>query len=127
MILFNYFRLFFERKILPNTTKILWYIFDHFILPLITLDSSEYHDNLVVTFVVRRTFLYYLYRAYIPIMLLMVFNIGSYWIPDTALPARVTLIVTTFLTNVFILQSVSEQTVRVSNTTSLQVYSNSVF
>ena len=61
-------------------------------------DSSEEHDNLVLTFVVRRTFLYYLYRAYIPIMLLMVFNIGSYWVPDTALPARVTLIVTTFLT-----------------------------
>ena len=90
---------------------------------LLFSDSSYPHDNLIVKFVVKRTFLYYVYRAYIPIMLLMIFNIGSYWVPDTALPARVTLIVTTFLTNTFILQSVSEQTVRVSTSTSLQVKS----
>ena len=67
-------------------------------------DAPRHYDVLVLTFVVTRSFLYYLYVAYIPIMLLMVFNNASYWIPDTALPARVTLIVTTFLTSTYILQ-----------------------
>ena len=54
--------------------------------------------------------------------MLMILNMGSYWIPHTAIPARVCLIGTTFLTNVFILQGVTEQTVRADVTTSLQVF-----
>lgn len=52
----------------------------------------------------------------------MIFNFGSYWIPATAVPARVTLIVTTFLASTFILQSVSGETVKVSYTTPLQLF-----
>ena len=85
-------------------------------------DVTDYYDRLIVTFVVRRTFLYFLYRTYIPIMLVMILNMGSYWIPHTAIPARICLIGTTFLTNVFILQGVTEQTVRVDVTTSLQMF-----
>ena len=70
----------------------------------------------------ERQSLHYIYRAYIPTILLMVFNFVSYWIPHTAIPARVTLIVTTFLTLMLILQSVSEQTAKATSTTSLQIF-----
>ena len=79
-------------------------------------------DNLVLIFVVRRAILYFVYKVYIPMFLLIVFNMGSYWIPDTALPARMTLIVTTFLSSVFMLQSVSSDHVHTPTTTSLQVF-----
>ena len=52
----------------------------------------------------------------------MVFNMGSYWLPNSALPARMTLIITTFLSNIVILQRVNEQTVRIPTTTSLQMF-----
>ena len=84
--------------------------------------SSGTYDNLKLTFTFKRSYLYVLYRVYIPISLLMIFNMGSYWIPDTAIPARMGLIMTTFLTNIFILQSVSDQTVATTTTTSLQVF-----
>ena len=70
----------------------------------------------------KRTFTYYLYRAYLPTMVLMVFNFGSYWVPPSAIPARVTLIVTTMLANAFILQSATEETVKVNYTTPMQLF-----
>ncbi|XP_057291821.1 glycine receptor subunit alpha-3-like [Hydractinia symbiolongicarpus] len=85
-------------------------------------NRKEIYDNLIVTFKVKRTFLYFVYRVYVPTILLMIFNFGSYWIPATAVPARVTLIVTTFLASTFILQSVSGETVKVSYTTPLQLF-----
>lgn len=85
-------------------------------------DVDEAYDNLIVNFKVKRTFLYFVYRIYSPTILLLVFNLGSYWIPASAVPARVTLIVTTFLASTFILQSVSEQTVKVPYTTPMQLF-----
>ena len=73
-------------------------------------------------FHVQRTSVYYVYKAFVPTIFLTILNLGSYWIPDTAMPARVTLIITTFLANMFILQSVSEQTVKVSYTTAMQLF-----
>ena len=66
--------------------------------------------------------MYYIFRAYIPSILLMVFDLCSYWIPITSVPARVTLIVTTFLSSTFILQSVVEQTTKVNYITPLQMF-----
>ena len=74
------------------------------------------------TFVLSRQFLYHIYRVYIPTILLMIFNFTSYWIPHTAMPARVTLIMTTFLTITFILQHVTAQTAKATTTTSLQIF-----
>ena len=91
-------------------------------LKFYTLFLIERYDNLYAYFQVKRTFLYYITKAYIPTMLLVVFNIGSYWIPDTAEPARVTLIITTFLASILILQSVTEETVKVSYLTSMQIF-----
>ena len=84
--------------------------------------KSLVYEWLILKFVVRRAILYFVYKVYIPMFLLVVFNIGSYWIPDTALPARMSLIVTTFLSSVFMLQSVSGDNVRTTTTTSLQVF-----
>ena len=75
-----------------------------------------------LTLAFERQPLHFIYRAYIPTILLMVFNFVSYWIPHTAIPARVTLIVTTFLTLMLILQSVSEQSAKATSTTSLQIF-----
>lgn len=85
-------------------------------------NGTEYYDNLVYTFVVKRTLTYYLFRAYAPTVVLMMFNFGSYWLPPSAVPARITLIVTTVLTNVVILQSATEQTVKVKYVTPMQLF-----
>ena len=55
-------------------------------------------------------------------MLILAFAFGSFWIPDSAVPARMGMIVTSFLASVFILQAVSEQTVKVSYTTPMQIF-----
>lgn len=83
---------------------------------------TENYNNLVLTFVVDRTFAFYFYRMYAPTVVLMVFNFGSFWIPPSAVPARVALIVTTLLTNVVILQSVTEQIVKVEYVTAMQLF-----
>ncbi|XP_057311482.1 glycine receptor subunit alpha-2-like isoform X2 [Hydractinia symbiolongicarpus] len=83
---------------------------------------TEHYNNLVLTFVVKRTFAFYFYRMYAPTVVLMLFNFGSFWIPPSAVPARVALIVTTLLTNVVILQSVTEQIVKVEYVTAMQLF-----
>ena len=82
----------------------------------------EYFDALYAYFEVERTFIYYLNKAYIPTMLLVCFNLGSYWIPDRAVPARVSLIITTFLSSMFILMSVTDETVKVSYISAMLVF-----
>ena len=80
------------------------------------------YDRLIVTINIKRTIMYYLFRVYIPTSVLMVFNFGSYWIPASAVPARATIIVTTMLANAVILQSVTEEIVKVSYTTPMQLF-----
>ena len=82
---------------------------------------NEY-DRLHLTFIVRRSALFFVYKIYILMFLLIIFSVGTYWVPETALPARMTLIVTTFLSSVFMLQSVSDNHVRTPTTTSLQIF-----
>ncbi|XP_057311142.1 glycine receptor subunit beta-like isoform X1 [Hydractinia symbiolongicarpus] len=84
--------------------------------------QNLYYDRLEVHFIVKRTFVYFVHRAYIPTIVLMVFNMGAYWVPPSAVPARMTLIVTTLLAIVVILQSVTEQTVKVPYTTPMQLF-----
>ena len=80
------------------------------------------YDHLTLTFVVRRTMIYFMYEVYIPMFLLLIFNTASYWVPDTALPVRMTLVVTTFLSSVLMLQKVNNGNVRSSTTTALQIF-----
>jgi len=79
-------------------------------------------DNIYLILRFKRNTIYYVYKAFIPTILLSIFNIGSYFIPDNAMPARVTLIITTFLASTLILQSVTEQTIQVPYTTSMQLF-----
>ena len=58
--------------------------------------------------------MYYIFQMYAPTMLLMILNFSSYWIPDEAVPARITMIVTTFLTITFNLQAATDSTVKIS-------------
>lgn len=89
---------------------------------LILLILGESFDVLLAYFEVERTFTFFLNKAYIPTMLLVFFNLGSYWIPDQAVPARVSLIITTFLSSMFILMSIMDETVKVSYITSMQIF-----
>ncbi|XP_057311041.1 gamma-aminobutyric acid receptor subunit rho-1-like [Hydractinia symbiolongicarpus] len=77
---------------------------------------------LKVYFSVERTLMFHIYLTYIPSMLLLIFAFCSFWVPETAVPARVGMIITSFLANIFILQGVSEKTVRVSYTTPMQIF-----
>ena len=94
----------------------------YYLLNNLTVCLHVAWEYMEATFVLHRQFLYYMYRVYVPTILLMVFNFASYWIPHTAMPARVTLIMTTFLTITFILQHVTAQTAKSTTTTSLQVF-----
>ena len=108
---------------LPISNYELKHIIHEKTLEVTVVSGDKYKfDCLILKFVVSRAILYFVYKVYIPIFLLIVFNMSSYWVPDTALPARMTLIVTTFLSSVFVLQSVSGDSVRTPTTTSLQVF-----
>ena len=78
--------------------------------------------NLWLRFVIERSLMYYVFQAFAPSILLMVLNFSSYWIPDQAVPARIALIVTTFLTSTFILQSATESIVRISYVSPMQLF-----
>ena len=85
-------------------------------------DEEQSFKSLKLNVSVKRTYMYHIYRAYIPSILLLTFAFGSFWVPDSAVPARMGMIVTSFLTNVLILQGVTVETVKVSYTTTLQVF-----
>ncbi|XP_057310827.1 gamma-aminobutyric acid receptor subunit rho-1-like [Hydractinia symbiolongicarpus] len=85
-------------------------------------NTTVYFKLLEAHFTVKRTFMYHIYRTYIPSLLLLIFAFGTFWVPDTAVPARMGMIVTSFLANVLILQAVSEKTVKVPYTTPMQMF-----
>ncbi|XP_057310828.1 gamma-aminobutyric acid receptor subunit rho-3-like [Hydractinia symbiolongicarpus] len=99
-------------EITTNTNKQDWLIGN----------KTTVFKQLQAHFTVKRTFMYHVYRTYIPSVLLLIFAFGTFWVPDTAVPARMGMIVTSFLANVFILQAVSEETVKVSYTTPMQMF-----
>lgn len=69
----------------------------------------------------RRTFTYHLYSGYMPSILLVLLTWATFWIPAKAVPARVTLIVTNFLSTIFVMQQEIGKIVRVDYTTAVQV------
>ena len=88
----------------------------------IFLPFSETFPLLKATFKVERTFSYYLFRLYLPTSLLVMLTWATFWIPGKAVPARVTLVVTNFLSTMFILQSSASHIPKVTYTTALEVY-----
>lgn len=85
-------------------------------------DESASWSYLETTMIVKRTILYYIFRVYIPSMLLMIIICGTFWVPDRAVPARVTMIITSFLTNMLLLQSISETIVKIRYVTPMQLF-----
>ena len=81
---------------------------------LLFLDITNYFPLLQVNIYLKRSLMYYIFQMYAPTMLLMILNFSSYWIPDEAVPARITMIVTTFLTITFNLQAATDSTVKIS-------------
>ena len=83
---------------------------------------SETFQALEAQVKVKRTFLYHLYSGYMPSSLLVILTWGTFWIPATAVPARVTLIVTNFLTTIFVIQQEGLKIIRVEYTTAVQIF-----
>lgn len=94
----------------------------YLILQFFLIFLGETYDLLIIYFEVERSFRHYLFKAYIPTVMLVLFNLMSYWIPDTAVSARISLIITTFLSCVLIFMSVTDDIVKVSYLTAMQVF-----
>ena len=75
--------------------------------------SDEMFPSLEISFMLERTLSYYLFRTFVPMSCLVVLTWSTFWLPPTAFPARVTLIVTNFLSSVFVYQSESLQITKV--------------
>ena len=76
----------------------------------------------MLQFTLQRSLTYFLFQAFAPSILLMVLNLSSYYVPAAAAPARVTLIVTSFLTSTFILKAATERTVKLSFMNPMQLF-----
>eukprot|EP00112_Aurelia_sp_Birch-Aquarium-sp1_P018049 Seg425.4 transcript_id=Seg425.4/GoldUCD/mRNA.D3Y31 product="Gamma-aminobutyric acid receptor subunit rho-1" protein_id=Seg425.4/GoldUCD/D3Y31 len=84
--------------------------------------TNETFQALEAEVKVKRTFTYHLYSGYMPSCLLVVLTWGTFWIPARAVPARVTLIVTNFLTTIFVIQQEGLKIIRVDYTTAVQIF-----
>ncbi|XP_065064948.1 gamma-aminobutyric acid receptor subunit rho-1-like [Rhopilema esculentum] len=73
-------------------------------------------------FTLKRSFVSSLSRIYIPSSFLVLLTWATFYLPKSAVPARVTLIVTNFLATVFIMQSTASQISDVEYTTAVGVY-----
>ena len=71
----------------------------------------------------KRSFPYFLYHVYIPGVLLVILSFTTFFIPPTAVPARVTLIVTNFLSTMFIFGSTSSLIPKEPYITAMEIYS----
>ena len=95
----------------------------------ITTDSCNYtyatnylYSRLRMSFHIDRTFSYYFYRTYLPSIALVILSWGSFQIPATAYPARITLILTNFLASTVILQHACSEYTKVEYTTAIEIF-----
>lgn len=70
----------------------------------------------------KRSFPFYLYHVYIPGALLVVLSFTTFFIPPSAIPARVTLIVTNFLSTLFIFGGTSSLIPKKPYITAMEIY-----
>ncbi len=85
--------------------------------------STERFSVLLATLKIERTFPYFLFHVYLPGALLVALSWSTFYIPATAIPARVTLIVTNFLSTMFIFGSTATLIPMVPYITAIEVYS----
>eukprot|EP00795_Rhopilema_esculentum_P001101 gene1101-15436_t len=64
----------------------------------------------------------YIYHIYLPGIFLVLLSFCTFWIPEKAVPARVTLIVTNFLTTMFLFGNIGNSVPKVPYITALEVF-----
>ena len=74
---------------------------------------------LIATFVMKRQAQYYILRGFIPSSLLVCLTWASFWLPTSSYPARIALIVTSFLTSIVLYQG---STLHVHQMTVMQIF-----
>eukprot|EP00794_Sanderia_malayensis_P019106 gene19106-21022_t len=84
---------------------------------------GEPFPKLKATFKIERSFPYFMFHVYIPGALLVALSWSTFYIPATAVPARVTLIVTNFLSTMFIFGSTASMIPMVPYITAMEMYS----
>ena len=85
-------------------------------------DFAETFNILEARFRIKRIFLYHIFHIYIPSMLIVLLSWSTFWIPPSAVPARVTLVVTNFLTSMLVFSSAGKSIPEISYHTALEVF-----
>eukprot|EP00794_Sanderia_malayensis_P018848 gene18848-20746_t len=84
--------------------------------------TDDVFTRLNAIFDIERLLSFYVYHVYFPGVFLVAFTFCTFWIPPTSVPARVTLIVTNFLTSIFIFNGISAEIPKVPYHTPLELF-----
>ncbi|KAI6190334.1 Glutamate-gated chloride channel [Aphelenchoides bicaudatus] len=87
--------------------------------------NTGIYSCLRTVLVLRRQFSYYLLQLYIPSTMLVIVSWVSFWLPRTAVPARVTLGVTTLLTMTTQASGINAKLPPVSYSKAIDIWTNS--
>uniref|UniRef100_A0A7M5WYB6 Uncharacterized protein n=2 Tax=Clytia hemisphaerica TaxID=252671 RepID=A0A7M5WYB6_9CNID len=77
------------------------------------------YEFMIATFVMKRKSQYFLLRGFIPSSLLVSLTWASFWLPTSSIPARVALVVTSFLASIVLYQG---STLHVDQMSIMQIY-----
>ena len=88
---------------------------DSYVYPISKLEFQY----MIATFVLKREPQYFILRGFIPSSLLVCLTWASFWLPTTSFPARVALIVTSFLASIVLYQG---STLHVHQMTVMQMF-----
>ncbi|XP_029796552.1 gamma-aminobutyric acid receptor subunit rho-3 [Suricata suricatta] len=84
--------------------------------------STGWYNRLFINFVLRRHIFFFMLQTYFPAMLMVMLSWGSFWIDRRAVPARVSLGITTVLTMSTIISGMSASMPQVSYIKAVDVY-----
>ncbi|KAM9331759.1 gamma-aminobutyric acid receptor subunit rho-3-like [Pholidichthys leucotaenia] len=84
--------------------------------------STGWYNRLFITFILRRHIFFFMLQTYFPTMLMVVLSWVSFWIDRRAVPARVSLGITTVLTMSTIITGVSTSMPQVSYVKAVDIY-----
>ncbi|TNM96412.1 hypothetical protein fugu_016073 [Takifugu bimaculatus] len=84
--------------------------------------TNRWYNRLFITFILRRHIFFFMLQTYFPTMLMVVLSWVSFWIDRRAVPARVSLGITTVLTMSTIITGVSSSMPQVSYVKAVDIY-----
>ncbi|KAF7691590.1 gamma-aminobutyric acid receptor subunit rho-3 [Silurus meridionalis] len=84
--------------------------------------STGWYNRLYINFILRRHIFFFMLQTYFPTMLMVVLSWVSFWIDRRAVPARVSLGITTVLTMSTIITGVSASMPQVSYVKAVDIY-----